>query len=148
MTDTAVQLVLKALEQEGIAHVYPAPRRDADRMRRREFILALGGAAAWPFAARAQQSGMRRIGVLMGTQANSRDGQLQVGALRERLQQLGWVDGRNVQFDYRWLEGQAGEARRLAKDLIALQPDVLVTHGTPISVAVLKETQAIPIVFV
>jgi putative tryptophan/tyrosine transport system substrate-binding protein len=118
-------------------------------MRRRELILAVAGAAAWPFAARAQQPGkMRRIGVQMGTQASSRDGQLQVGALRERLQQLGWVDGRNVQFDYRWLQGEAGEARRLAKDLIALQPDVLVTHGIPNSVAVLQETQTIPLVFV
>ncbi|HXW25591.1 MAG TPA: ABC transporter substrate-binding protein [Xanthobacteraceae bacterium] len=111
--------------------------------------MALGGAAARPLAARAQQPDkMRRIGVLMGTFENSRDGQLQVGALRKKLQQLGWADGRNAQFYYRWLRGEAGEARPLAKDLIALQPDVLVTHGTPISVAVLQETRLIPIVFV
>jgi putative ABC transport system substrate-binding protein len=118
-------------------------------MRRRDFIAAVGGAAAWPLAARAQQSEkMRRIGVLMGTQADSRDGQLQVGALRKGLETLGWVDGRNLRIDYRWMQGEAGEARRLAKELIALQPDVLVTHGTPISVAVLAETRSLPIVFV
>jgi putative ABC transport system substrate-binding protein len=118
-------------------------------MRRRAFILALGGAAAAPLAAWAQQPDkMRRIGVIMGTQESSRDGQLQVGALRKGLEKLGWVDGRNVHFDYRWLQGEAGEAPALAKDLLALKPDVLVTHGTPISAAALKETRTVPIVFV
>jgi putative ABC transport system substrate-binding protein len=118
-------------------------------MRRRDFILALGGAAAWPLAARAQQpEKIRRIGMLMGTQADSRDGQLQAGALRKGLEALGWVDGRNLRFDHRWMQGEAGEARRLAKELIALQPDVLVTHGIPTSVAVQRETRSIPIVFV
>ena len=119
-------------------------------MRRREFIALLGGAAfGWPLAARAQQpEKMRRIGVLMGTLENSRDGQAQAEALRKGLEQLGWMDGRNARFHYRWLWGDAGEARPLAKELIALQPDVLVTHGTPISVAALQETRTVPIVFV
>jgi ABC-type uncharacterized transport system substrate-binding protein len=113
-------------------------------MRRRDFILALAGAAAWPLATRAQQpERMRRIGVLMGTSENSRDGQLQTEALRKGLHQLGWVDGRNARFDYRWMAGEAQDARPLAKELITLQPDVLVTHGTPISVAALQETRVV-----
>lgn len=119
-------------------------------MRRREFIAVVGGAAtSWPFAAYAQQGErMRRIGVLMGDAENNRTAQLQAEALRKGLQELGWVDGRNARFDFRWIGGEAGRAAPLAKELIALQPDVMVSHGTPVSLAVLQETRDVPIVFV
>jgi putative ABC transport system substrate-binding protein len=124
------------------------------RLKRREFITLLGGAAAapamlWPFAARAQQpERMRRIGVLMGDSENNRAARLQAQALQKGLEELGWTDGRNARFDYRWIAGEAERARPLAKELIALQPDVLVSHGTPVSLAVLQETSIVPIVFV
>src|SRR5262245_7922976 len=101
--------------------------RMAIHIRRREFILTLGGAAAaWPLAARAQQpSGTRRIGVLMNVAADDEEGQARIAAFLQALQQLGWTDGRNVRIDHRWAVGDAGRFHMYAKELLALAPDVV-----------------------
>jgi ABC-type uncharacterized transport system substrate-binding protein len=117
-------------------------------MRRREFILALGGAAvAWPLAARAQQTDrMRRIGVLMNTTATP-DQQAGLAAFMQALQQSGWTDGRNVRIDTRWAGGLAPEIRRHAAELAALAPDVILATGTAGMRPLLQATRTIPIVF-
>jgi putative ABC transport system substrate-binding protein len=94
---------------------------------RRSFITLLGGAAAWPITASAQQ-GVRthRIGVLMGYPEGDRQAQANVTALRQGLANLGWIEGRNVQIDYRWAGADPDKARAFAKELIALAPDVIV----------------------
>ena len=92
-------------------------------MRRREFITLLGGAAMWPVAARAQQrERMRRIGVLMGLAETDQFTQGYVRELRDRLQQLGWTDSRNIQFAYRYAAGDPGVARAFAKELVETLP--------------------------
>jgi putative ABC transport system substrate-binding protein len=119
-------------------------------MRRREFIGLIGGiAAAWPLAARAQQpERMRRIGVLMGYPENDREAQARVAAFREGLQKLGWAEGRNIRIDTRWVAPRDAEARqRLAMALVALQPDVIISHGTPNTAALQQQTRTIPIIF-
>jgi hypothetical protein len=101
-------------------------------MNRRSFITLLGGAAAtWPLAARAQQpDGMRRIGVLMHLPENDPEAQARMRAFRQGLQQLGWVEGRNVRIDYRFGAADVDRARRYAAELIALAPDVIQASGT------------------
>jgi putative ABC transport system substrate-binding protein len=119
-------------------------------MKRREFITLLGGAAAaWPFAARAQQiDRMRRIGVLMGYAESDREGQAFIAAFREGLQKLGWAEGRNIGIDFRWAEASDVESmQRFAKDLVALQPDLILTSSTPTTAALLQQTRTIPIIF-
>src|SRR5947208_6513205 len=118
-------------------------------IRRRGFITLLGGAAAWPFAARAQQPDqMRRIGVLMGFAEGDREGQTFVAAFRDGLRQLGWIEGRNIQIDRRWATANdPGSIPRLANDLVALQPDLILSHSTPTTAALLKQTRNIPIIF-
>ena len=119
-------------------------------MRRREFISLLGGAAvAWPLAARAQQpERMRRVGVLMGHPENDLEGPAFFAAFREGLEKLGWVEGRNIRFDTRWVTPEdAGARRRFAKELVALQPDLILSGVTPTTAALLEETRTIPIVF-
>jgi putative ABC transport system substrate-binding protein len=117
-------------------------------MRRREFITLVGGAAAaWPLAAGAQQ-GLRRIGVLMGYPESDSDARAFVAAFRDGLQKLGWTEGRNVRLDIRWTSpGNAEEMQRFAKELVALQPDVILAFATPVTAALQRETRAIPIVF-
>jgi putative tryptophan/tyrosine transport system substrate-binding protein len=117
-------------------------------MRRREFIAALGSAAVgWPLAARAQQpEPMRRIGVLMGSAESDRDRQAFVAAFREELQTLGWAENRNIRIDTRWAPPD-GEAIRLAMELVALQPDLILSHNTPTTAALLQQTRTIPVVF-
>jgi putative tryptophan/tyrosine transport system substrate-binding protein len=116
---------------------------------RREVIAVVGGAALTrPLVARAQQERVRRVGVLMGTEEANPDGRQQAAALRRGLQELGWVDGHTVHIEYRWVAGEPTRAKLYARDLINLDPDVLVTHGTPTSIAVQAETRTIPIVFV
>ena len=116
-------------------------------MKRREFISLLGGAAAWPLAAGAQQAErMRRIGVLMNTTANTEQQQSLV-AFQQALQRLGWTEGRNVQMDVRWAGGDAREIRRHAGELVALAPDVIVATGNAGMVPLLQATRIIPIVF-
>ncbi len=100
--------------------------------RRRDFIIKLGSAAAWPLAARAQQSErMRRIGVLMNTASDDAEGQARLVAFHQGLQQLGWTVGHNVRIDYRWGSADAERGRRGAAELVALGPDVIMASGTP-----------------
>jgi putative ABC transport system substrate-binding protein len=119
-------------------------------MRRREFITLLGGAAAaWPLAAQAQQGErVRRIGVLMPLAADDPVGQTRIAALREGLAKLGWAEGRNIRIDTRWTTtGDVESMQRFAKELVALQPDLILTQSTPITAMMLQETRTIPIVF-
>jgi putative tryptophan/tyrosine transport system substrate-binding protein len=122
---------------------------EGDGMRRREFISLIGGAAAsWPLAARAQQSSrMRRIGVLMPFAENDPDAVAQLAGFVQGLAQLGWIDGRNVRMDLRWAAGGVDRTRMLAKELVDLQPDVILAHSTPATAALQRETRTIPIVF-
>src|SRR5262245_32719278 len=115
-------------------------------MKRREFIALIGGAAAWPLAARAQQpERMRRIGVLMGV-ADDPEGQARVTALKQGLQELGWTDGRNIQIETRFGGADAGRIRAHAAELVALAPEVIVAQTTPVIRAVRQATSSIPIV--
>jgi putative ABC transport system substrate-binding protein len=117
-------------------------------IRRREFITLLGGAAAWPLAALAQQGGrMRRIGVLMPGDENDPVTKTNVSAFTQALADLGWTDGRNVRMDLLWAAGDISRIRALAQELVGLQPDIILTSSTPATVAVQRETATIPIVF-
>ncbi|MGA7164920.1 MAG: ABC transporter substrate-binding protein, partial [Pseudolabrys sp.] len=108
-----------------------------------------GAAAAWPLAARAQQAGgMRRIGVLMSASENDPEFQAFLTAFREGLQKLGWADGRNLRIEYRWAAGDADRMQVFAKELVTLQPRVILARSTPVTAALLKQTRIIPIVFV
>src|SRR5271156_2493097 len=100
-------------------------------MRRREFVSLICGAAAWPFAARAQQADrIRRIGVLMLYPENDPQGQRRATAFQEGLHKLGWVVGRNVQIDFQWGFGDADWLRSAAAQLLRLAPDVILANGT------------------
>jgi putative ABC transport system substrate-binding protein len=117
-------------------------------MRRREFIAGLGSAAAWPVVARAQQADrVRRIGVLMPGNENDPEGKLRYSALTQALADLGWTETRNVRMDVRWGGADAQRIRALAQELVGLQPDLILTNGTPATAAVQPETRTIPIVF-
>jgi putative tryptophan/tyrosine transport system substrate-binding protein len=118
-------------------------------MRRREFIALLGGAAAgWPLAARAQQrERMRRIGVVAGDMETDPEEQMRIGAFRQRLAQLGWVGGGSVSFDYRWAATDDDRIRSHVAELVDLKPDVILTQGTPLTLAAQQQTRTIPIVF-
>jgi putative tryptophan/tyrosine transport system substrate-binding protein len=117
-------------------------------MRRREFITLLGGAAAWPLAARAQQpEQVRRIGILTASTATDADAQAQVKAFRDGLQDLGWVVGRNIQIEDRWAAGDSDRVRAYAKELVALRLDVIVCNSVQLVSALRDETRTIPIVF-
>jgi putative ABC transport system substrate-binding protein len=118
-------------------------------MRRREFITLVGSSAVWPLVARAQQpESMRRIGVLVNTASDDREGQAGLAAFSQALQKLGWTAGRQVQIDTRWGENNEDLDRRYAAELIALRPDVFFASGS-LSVAALKRVAGtVPIVFV
>jgi ABC-type uncharacterized transport system substrate-binding protein len=121
-----------------------------DHLKRREFITLLGGAAvAWPIPVRAQQPDrMRRIGVLMGYAESDSEGQAFVAAFREGLQKLGWPEGRNIRIDFRWATPTDAESRqRFAQELVALQPDLILSQSTPTTAALLQQTRTIPIIF-
>jgi putative ABC transport system substrate-binding protein len=120
-------------------------------MRRREFLGVLGGAAAaLPLAARAQQSDrVRRIGVLMGYPESDPEAQAFIAAFRDGLRKLGWTEGRNARIDTRWATpADADSMRRFAKELVASQPDLILSSTTPTTTALLQQTRTIPIVFV
>jgi putative tryptophan/tyrosine transport system substrate-binding protein len=113
-------------------------------MRRREFITLLGGAAAWPLSARAQGERMRRIGVLMGYP----EAQSEFASFVQELQKLGWAEGRNLRTDIRWgIPADPESMHRFAKELVALQPDLILSQSTPTTAALFQETRTIPIVF-
>ncbi|HMF25952.1 MAG TPA: ABC transporter substrate binding protein, partial [Pseudolabrys sp.] len=118
-------------------------------MRRREFIALIGGTAAWPLAATAQQSGrMRRIGVLNGgVDADDLDLQARMGAFQQGLQQLGWTNGQNVQIDIRAGAGDADRIRRYAEELVGLAPDLILATGASVVAPLLKATRTVPVVF-
>jgi putative ABC transport system substrate-binding protein len=115
---------------------------------RRDFIALLGSAAAWPLAAQAQQGDrVRRIGVLMGGDETDPVRKTYVSAFTQALADLGRTDGRNVRMDLRWYGGDINRLRALARELVGLQPDIILTSNTPPTVAVQRETRTIPIVF-
>ena len=118
-------------------------------MRRRDFITGIAGsAAAWPLAARAQRpSAMRRIGVLVPAPEDDPEYKAFLAAFREELRKLGWAEGPNIQTDMRWASAGAASMQRFAKELVALQPDLIVTQGTPATASVVEQTSSIPIVF-
>jgi putative tryptophan/tyrosine transport system substrate-binding protein len=122
-------------------------------MRRRDIITLLGGAAAvssvsWPLAALAQQGGaMRRIGVLMAAPESDPEYQGFLAAFRDGLRKLGWTEGRNIQFSYRWDAIDDALREQHVKELVALQPDLILSPNTPTTAALLQQTRTIPIVF-
>ena len=123
---------------------------DGAAMRRREFITLLGGAAAvWPLAGRAQQrERMRRIGVLMHLAADDPEAQSRLAAFLQGLQETGWAVDRNVTIDVRWAAADVESMKRFAKELVALQPDLIFTSSTPATGAMVQATHTIPVIFV
>jgi putative ABC transport system substrate-binding protein len=118
-------------------------------VRRREFITLLGGAGAWPLAARAQQDGrVRRVGVLMTTAADDPEGQARLAAFLQGLHQSGWIDGRNARIDTRWAAGNSDYTRKYAAELLTLAPDVILAAGSQSVGPLLQATRTVPIVFV
>ena len=118
-------------------------------MRRREFITLLGGAAAWPQAAHAQQGArLRRLGVLIPYAESDAEAQSEIAAFRQTLEHLGWRDGGNLAIEYRWAGGDPSRIRAYAKELVALAPDAIFCRTTPVTAALAQETRTIPIVFV
>src|SRR5262245_29634867 len=123
-------------------------KRTSLPLQRRTFITLLGGATAWPLAARAQQrERVRRIGVLMNTAADDTVFQTRVGAFLQGLALLGWTIGRNVRTEIRWSGGKADDARRYSAELVALEPDVILAHGVSTVRPLLQATRTVPIVF-
>jgi putative ABC transport system substrate-binding protein len=119
------------------------------QLKRRDFITSIGGAATWPFAARAQQPGdMRRIGVLMGYAETDPAAQALVAALRQELQRLGWDEGRNLRIDVRFPGTDAGRVRAVLMELMSLTPDVLVSNSNLVTAVVQAEVRTLPIVFI
>jgi putative ABC transport system substrate-binding protein len=117
-------------------------------MRRRDLAKVIAGAAVWPIAAHAQQSQkMRRIGVLSSLAETDPEAQAWDAAFRRRLIELQWIDGRNLHIDYRWGAGSVDRMQLFAKELVRLNPDVLVSISTPATAALQAETRTIPIVF-
>jgi len=118
-------------------------------MRRREFITLLGGAAvAWPFSVGAQQgNAIRRLGVVMNYAETDPEANGFLAAFTQKLAELGWIDGRNLRMDVRWAAGSVDRMRAFAKELVELQPDVILANSTPITAEFQRETRTIPIVF-
>ena len=112
-------------------------------MKRRQFITLFGGAAAWPLAARAQQhERLRRVGVLMGWPESDQEARSERAAFVQELQKLGWADGGNLRIDTRWANPAEPESmHRFAKELVALQPDLILSQSTPATAALLQETR-------
>jgi putative ABC transport system substrate-binding protein len=117
-------------------------------MKRREFIAVIGTAAAWPVVARAQQfEHARRIGVLMGADEDDPQRKGWLSTFTLALSELGWTDGRNLRMDVRWAGENVDRMRMFAKELVELQPDVILSHTTPATAALQRQTRTIPIVF-
>jgi putative tryptophan/tyrosine transport system substrate-binding protein len=100
-------------------------------LKRRDFITLLGGVAAWPLAARAQQPGERRIGVLMGTVETDPEAHARVAAFRQGLREIGWVEGSNIRIEFRWVADDTSLMRAYAAELVGLAPDIIVAHSPP-----------------
>ena len=118
----------------------------SDRLQRREFITLLGGAVAWPLAARAQQAGKLSIVGYMGSATPATQGQW-AAAFAQRLRELGWIEGRTIAVEYRWAEGRTERAAEIAAEFVQRRVDVIVTSGTGIVLAAKQATSVIPIVF-
>ena len=119
-----------------------------DQLKRREFVTLIGGVAAWPIVARAQQpEWLRRIGVLINFRSDDPEGQARIAAFRQTLQELGWIDGDNVRMDARWAGDDAELYRRYAEELVALAPDVILAGSSPSVAALQRATSSVPIVF-
>src|SRR5215831_2017272 len=117
-------------------------------MNRREFITLLGGAATWPLVARAQQAArLPLVAILRSEVAGDSEGLRNTAALVQGLQALGWTEGRNIRIEQRWAGGSVGAMKALARELVALGPDVIVVISTPVTAAVMQETNTIPIIF-
>jgi len=117
-------------------------------IQRRQLITLLGGAVAWPLAARAQQGErMRRIGVLMSTAENDAESSARSGAFLRSLRQLGWIEGRNIRIDTRWSSGNADLDRKYAAELVAMAPDIILASSSPTVAALQVATRTVPIVF-
>jgi ABC-type uncharacterized transport system substrate-binding protein len=117
-------------------------------MRRRDFVAVLGGTVAWPLIARAQQPDrMRLVGVLMGFAESDPGAQSMIAAFRAALAELGWTEGSNLRIELRWTSGDADKIRRLAKELVDLRPDAILSHSTAVTRVLAGETRTIPIVF-
>lgn len=117
-------------------------------MRRREFIAGLGSAAAWPLVARAEKNdGVRRVGVIMGFAESDQVWQTYIANFRQGLQDLGWTDGRNIRFDYRFTGDSEERMLSMAEEIVALAPDVILVSTNSVVSAMLKATRSIPIVF-
>src|SRR5215510_10021708 len=120
-----------------------------NRLKRREFIMLLGGAAAWPRTLIAQGTDRaRRIGVLMELAASDPQARSNVAALQRGLRGLGWLEGSNLAIDYRWAPDDAVLVWKFAKELVELRPDMIVAHSSPVVATLLGQTRNIPIVFV
>jgi putative ABC transport system substrate-binding protein len=120
----------------------------SDQLKRREFITLLGGAAAWPLAARAQQDRIRSVGVLSGSAEDDPNNRAWFAAFDKGLQDLGWVESRNILITRRFAPGDLDRTRIYAKELVALRPDLIFVTNTPAATAVLQETHSIPLLFV
>jgi len=117
--------------------------------KRRKFITLLGGAVAWPLAARAQQrERMRRVGVLMYQDANDPEASVRLSRFTQELSALGWTDGHNLRIDVRWAAASVDRTWMFAKELVGLQPAVILANSTPVTAALQRETRTIPIIFV
>src|SRR5262249_37740835 len=127
---------------------YPVFER-GQNLRRREFITLIGGAAvAWPLGVRAQQpERIRRVGVLINATADNLDYQTWMVAFRQALQELGWLDGRNVRIDIHWATVNQSDIRKQAAELVALSPDVILAPGTTTVGPLLQVTRTVPVVF-
>ena len=117
-------------------------------MKRRDFIAILGGAMAWPLAARAESQGMRRIALFPLGAEGDPEAHTYVRALRETLERLGWIDGQNIRIDIRWESGDAGRVQADVAGALSLAPDVIVSGGTVYTRELQQRTKTIPIVFV
>jgi putative ABC transport system substrate-binding protein len=117
---------------------------------RRQFAGALGNAALWPIAAddAMAEAAVRRIGLLGSLSSTDPEAQARNDALQQGLKDLGWVEGVNLQFEFRWVGGEGDELRVMARELVALKPDLIVSHATPATAALLKETHTVPILFI
>src|SRR6516162_4080318 len=116
--------------------------------RRRTFIAGLGSAAAWPVVGRAQQGErVRRIGVLMAYDESDPEAKAHLSAFMQGLVELGWTNGHNIRMDIRWPAGNIDRVRKSAKELVDLQPDVILSEGTPATFALQRETRTVPVIF-